>query len=310
MMAGLLYLGSGLGLLAVPSFRRGGREAPLRRGDVAPLLGVVLAGGVFGPVLLMYGLARLPGSSASLLLNLEAPFTIALAVLVLGEALDRAEALGAAAVVAGAAVLSLQGPFGGVEALGAMSVAGACLAWAVDNNLSQRLSLHDPVAVVRVKSLVAGSVNILLALAIGERVAGGPALLGAMVTGLLGYGASIVLHLRATRHLGAARQAAFFATAPFAGALVSVPLLGDRLSVRSLGAATLMATGVVAMVRARHAHGHTHERLEHEHAHEHDAHHQHVHQERLSGPHSHSHEHAFLVHDHAHLPDAHHRHRH
>ncbi len=310
MMAGLLYLGSGLGLLALPSFRPRDREAPLRRTDAMPLLGVVLAGGVVAPVLLMWGLGRLPGSSASLLLNLEAPFTIALAVLAFGESLERAEALGAAAVVVGAAALGLQDRLGGVQALGALGVAGACFAWAIDNNLSQRLSLHDPVAIVRVKSLVAGSVNVVLALAVGERLAGGPALLGALATGFLGYGVSIVLHLRAMRELGAARQAAFFATAPFAGALAAVPLLGERLSVRAIGAATMMAIGVVVMVRVRHAHRHAHEALEHEHAHEHDEHHRHPHAERMSQPHSHPHQHASLVHEHPHLPDAHHRHRH
>jgi drug/metabolite transporter (DMT)-like permease len=310
MLAGLLYLGSGLGLLGLGPLLPRHREAPLRRGDAAPLLGVVLAGGVVGPVLLMLGLGRLPGSSASLLLNLEAPFTIALAVFAFGESLERIEIAGAAAVVAGAAALGLQGPMGEVHTLGALCVAGACFAWAIDNNLSQRLSLHDPVAITRVKSLAAGSANVLLAVALGEHLAGGRALLGALVTGFLGYGVSIVLHLLAMREVGAARQAAFFATAPFAGALASVPLLSERLTPREIGAAAVMALGVVLMLRARHAHGHVHEALEHEHAHAHDEHHLHVHEGGVSETHSHPHVHAALAHDHPHLPDAHHRHRH
>jgi len=310
MLAGLLYLGSGLGLLVLAPLRGTPCEAPLGREDTAPLLGVVVAGGVVAPLLLMYGLGRLPGSTASLLLNLEAPFTIALAVLVFGESLAPSEALGAGAVVLGGAALGLPGVLGGFEAMGVLAVAGACFGWALDNNLSQRLALHDPVAVVRVKSLVAGAVNVVLALALGERIPSAPALLGALVTGLLGYGMSIVLHLRAMREVGTARQAAFFATAPFAGACAALPLLGEHVSVRELGAAAAMAVGVAMMVRARHGHGHEHDAMEHEHAHVHDEHHAHVHEGPVSGSHSHPHQHAPLVHDHPHLPDAHHRHAH
>lgn len=310
MMAGLLYLGSGLGLAALEPLRRNGREAPLGRGDALPLLAIVLAGGVAGPALLMCGLGRLPGSSASLLLNLEAPFTIALAVLAFRESLEGAELAGAATVVIGAVALTVRGPVGGVHLTGALAVVAACFAWAVDNNLSQRLALHDPVAIARVKSLVAGGVNVALALALGERPPAGGAWIAALATGFLGYGVSIVLHLRAMRDIGAARQAAFFATAPFAGALVSVPILGERLSPRAVGVAVVMAIGVMMILRVRHSHRHVHERLEHDHAHGHEEHHQHVHAGRVSEPHSHPHAHPALTHDHPHLPDVHHRHRH
>ena len=311
MLAGLLYLGSGLGLLVLMPLRGTPGEAPLRREDAAPLLGVVIAGGVVAPLLLMYGLGRLPGSTASLLLNLEAPFSIAFAVLVFGESLAPREALGAGAVVLGGAALGLPSVLGGFQVMGALAVAGACVGWALDNNLSQRLSLHDPVAVVRVKSLVAGAVNVVLALALGERIPGGLALLAALVTGLLGYGMSIVLHLRAMREVGAARQAALFATAPFAGACAAVPLLGEHLGLREVGAALAMAVGVAVMVRAHHQHLHEHEGLEHEHAHLHDEHHLHEHEGVVvAEAHSHPHRHAPLSHEHAHMPDAHHRHAH
>ena len=310
LVAGLLYLGSGVGLIALEPFRARHREAPLARAEAIPLLGVVTAGGMVAPVLLMVGLGRLPGASASLLLNLEAPFTIALAVVAFGESLEAAEVAGATAVVIGAAALTVQGTLSGVHVVGALCVAGACLAWALDNNLSQRLSVRDPVALTRLKSLVAGTANVGLAYAMGERLSRGTTLAGALATGFLGYGVSIVLHLRAMRRLGAARQAALFATAPFAGALAAVPLLEERLSPRALLAAIVMALGVVLMVRARHSHQHEHAPLRHEHAHEHDEHHQHTHEEQVLGRHSHLHEHAALTHEHPHLPDAHHRHRH
>jgi drug/metabolite transporter (DMT)-like permease len=271
---------------------------------------MVVAGGIAGPLLLLLGLARLSGAQASLLLNLEAPLTIGLAVLVFGESLSLRELLGAAVIVLGGAALAV-GPVGGsLQPWGSLAVAGACAAWAVDNNLGQRLSLRDPVAVTRAKALAAGSVNVALSLALGERLPSRLALAGMLATGFLGYGLSIVLHLLAMRYVGAARQAAYFATAPFMGALAAVPILGERLGAAELGAGGLMAAGAILLLRARHGHRHEHEALEHDHAHVHDEHHAHAHEGVVDGPHAHPHRHAPLVHDHPHLPDAHHRHRH
>lgn len=310
LMAGLLYLGGGLALAAAAPFRGPGREAPLSRRDLPTLAGMVLAGGVAGPVLFMLGLSRLPGSSASLLLNLEAPFTIALAVVLFGESLTAREAGGAVAIVVGGLVLSLTG--GGLRAPppGALAVAGACACWALDNNLAARLSLRDPVAVVRAKSLVAGAVNVGLGLAAGERLPLPASLPAALVAGAAGYGLSIVLHLRATRELGAARQGALFATAPFAGALAAFALLGERPGLREALSAAVMALGVALLLSARHGHRHAHELLQHDHAHVHDEHHLHPHPPGTPEPHAHPHQHAGLVHDHPHVSDAHHRHEH
>lgn len=310
MMAGLLYLGSGLGLtLLGPALGR--REAPLRRSDVPALAALVAAGGVAGPVLLMFGLARLDGMTASLLGNLEAPFTIGLAIAFFGDSLSGREVAGAAAVVAGSILLAAPGGAGGaIHAWGAAAIAGACLGWAIDNNLSQRLALRDPVALVQVKSLAAGAVNVALALVAGEPFPRSWLLAAVLATGFLGYGVSIVLHIVAMRALGAARQAALFATAPFAGAVAAMPLLGERPSLREAAAGAAMAAGVVAILRARHGHEHAHEMLEHEHVHVHDQHHLHGHAGLADEPHSHVHAHAPLVHDHPHLPDAHHRHGH
>jgi drug/metabolite transporter (DMT)-like permease len=310
MLAGLLYLGAGVGLLAAAPFRRRDAEASLRRADVPILAGMIVAGGVIGPILLVLGLARVTGETAALLLNLEAPFTIALAMLLLGERLSGRELFGAAAVVVGAAGLAWAPGAGRVDPAGAACIAGACAAWAIDNNLSQRLSIRDPVAVARAKALAAGAFNVVLAAAIGERFPSAAHVAGALVTGSLGYGASIVLHLLAVRSLGAARQAAYFAMAPFIGAVVAVPLLGDSLPPAHLAAGALMAIGIAFIVRARHAHAHLHEAVEHEHAHVHDEHHSHVHDAPVTEPHSHVHRHAPLFHDHPHLPDIHHRHGH
>jgi drug/metabolite transporter (DMT)-like permease len=258
---------------------------------------------------MLWGLGRLSGLAGSLLLNLETPFTIALAVLVFGEHLTRREAMAAALVVAGAALLGLRGEWSG-SAAGAAAIALACLCWALDNNVSARLALKDPVQVLRIKALCAGSANLILALALGRSLPPVSTCVAALALGSASYGASLLLYLRAQRVLGAARQATLFAAGPFAGALASMALLDERPAPLDLAAAALMALGVAGVLRARHAHLHAHEPLEHDHLHVHDAHHQHAHAEACVEPHAHPHRHDPVTHAHAHVSDVHHRHPH
>jgi drug/metabolite transporter (DMT)-like permease len=306
LLAALLYVGAGAAFLLAPRHRG---EAPLTRADLPTLAAAVIAGAAVAPVLMLWGLSRLSGLAGSLLLNLEAPFTIGLAVLAFGEHLSHREALSAALIVCGAALLGARGEWSGTAA-GAAAIALACACWALDNNLVARLSLKDPVQVLRVKALCAGGANLLLALALGLRVPTARACIGALLVGAVSYGASLLLYLRAQRALGAARQGALFAVAPFAGAGAAVVLLGDRPAVPDYAGAALMALGVVALLRARHAHLHTHEPMEHDHLHVHDLHHQHAHDGPLTEPHAHPHRHDAVTHAHAHVSDAHHRHRH
>lgn len=313
-LASVFYLSAGVVLCVVTPFRRGGAEAPLRRHDAPLLVAIAVLGGIVGPVLMLLGLARVSGVAGSLLLNLEAPATILLAVAFFGEHLGRREAIGAAFVVAGAALLAIPSSSSGSGGApwGAVAVAGACLAWGIDNNLTQRLSLRDPIALVRWKALGAGGGSALVALAIGDRFPTGSAMTGAAVVGATSYGVSIVLDAYALRFVGAAREATYFATAPFFGALAAVPVLGERIGLPHVVAAAAMAWGTSRLVRERHGHHHVHEAVTHEHAHVHDLHHQHEHaaDAPVDEPHSHVHTHAPLAHDHAHVPDAHHRHRH
>jgi len=313
-LAGLLYLGAGLGLSLAGLARRAddGREARLRRADWAYLLGIIVLGGIAGPVLMLYGLERVSGFAGSLVLNLEAPFTMALAVVAFKEHLGPRGVLAAALVLAGAVVLTYAPGELGADWLGVLAIAGACLSWAIDNNLTQRLSLRDPVVVVRIKALGAGACTLGLALATGGKLPRANVLLPSLLVGVACYGVSIVLDMYALRLLGAAREAAFFATAPFLGAVAAIPLLGERPHATHVLSGALMAAGVVLLVRERHAHLHAHEALEHDHAHVHDEHHQHVHDgtEPAVGRHAHVHRHAALVHDHPHVSDLHHRHRH
>ena len=309
LLAGLLYLGSGLGLAGVLLLKRSPSPAIPGKEKLA-LAGAILAGGVIGPLLLMWGLSRMPAASASLLLNAESVFTALIAWFVFRENFDRRIALGMALIVAGAAVLSGFSPI--ASPLPALAVLGACLAWAIDNNLTRKVSLADPRIVAMTKGLAAGATNTALALAAGAATPSLPVLGGALVVGWLGYGVSLALFVVALRELGTARTGAYFATAPFAGAVLAVLLLGETVTVTLFAAGALMAAGVWLHVTERHAHRHTHSPLEHAHEHEHDEHHRHEHQPPVppGTRHTHAHRHEALTHEHLHYPDAHHRHRH
>ncbi|MBI5240250.1 MAG: EamA family transporter [Elusimicrobia bacterium] len=308
LLAGGLYLCSGLGLAAWSALRRGA-EAPLRKPDLPWLAAVAVSGGIIGPVLLMLGLKAMPANAASLLLNLEAALTALLAWAFFRENLGARSAGGIACIVAGAAALSWQaGPSWG-SSWGAWAVAGACLAWALDNNFSQKLSAKDPVAVAAVKGLCAGTFNLVLAASLGTRLPQAQDLLFIGLVGLLGYGLSLVCFLRALRLIGAARTGACFSLAPFIGAAAGVLFLGEPFSARLAAAAAAMAAGLYLMGTERHEHAHRHEGLSHEHLHSHDEHHRHEHSGAEHGAeHSHSHSHEGPTHSHPHQPDIHHRH--
>ncbi|HZA14640.1 MAG TPA: EamA family transporter [Myxococcaceae bacterium] len=314
-LAALLYLGGGAALALYGAFRRafrrtGEREARLARSDLPYLVGVIVSGGIVGPLLMLTGLDRLSALSTSLLLNLEGPFTVLFAVAVFREHLGWRAAAASVSIFAGAILLGVRdGELRG-DWIGMACVAGACAAWALDNNLTQRLSLKDPVAVVRWKALGAGGCMLLVALATGGTPPSVTVASAAVTLGAVSYGISILLDVYALRMLGAAREAAYFATAPFIGAVAAVPLLGERPSPLAAAAATLMVIGVALLLRERHAHPHTHAPLEHDHLHVHDEHHQHEHPGPVTEPHSHWHRHERLTHEHPHLPDLHHRHPH
>ena len=315
LLAGLLYLGSGLSLGIVHLGRRSlgiePPEASLRRADLPWLAAVILAGGIIGPVLLMLGLSVTAASSAALLLNLEGLATMGIAWAVFRENTDRRIVLGALCILAGAVLLSWQGAAGGVG-WGALAIVGACLAWGIDNNLTRKLSAADPVQIAMLKGLVAGAVNLGLALWHGATLPAVGPLLGAGVVGFLGYGVSLVLFVLALRHLGAARTGAYFSMAPFIGAVLALMLFGEPLTARLIAVAVLMGVGLYLHLAEHHEHEHEHEELVHEHAHVHDEHHRHEHGPDVltREPHVHVHRHAPMVHRHAHFPDLHHRHTH
>jgi drug/metabolite transporter (DMT)-like permease len=313
LLAGLLYLGAGVGL-ALVHLARGAvglraQEARLRHADLPWLVAVILFGGVLGPALLMLGLARTTAASGALLLNLESLATMLIAWLAFRENVDRRLLLGAAAIVAGAVVLSWTGQGVSFDA-GAALIAAACLAWGIDNNLTRKLSAADPVVLAMVKGLVAGGVNTGLAIGWGAALPAAGTVAAASVVGFLGIGVSLVAFVLALRHLGAARTGAYFSLAPFIGAVIAVAALGEPFTAQLAAAGGLMAVGLWLHLAERHEHEHEHEGLAHDHVHTHDDHHRHTHDGPVTEPHAHWHVHARLRHAHPHYPDLHHRHRH
>lgn len=315
LLAGLLYLGSGIGLGLLALSRRAlgvqNAEASVARSDFAWLALVVLSGGVVGPVLLMVGLTTTPASSGALLLNLEGLATMGIAWVVFRENVDHRLLMGAAAILAGAVLLSWGGRAAGVG-FGALAIVGACVAWGVDNNLTRKLSSADPVQIAMIKGLVAGITNVVLALLIGAQLPSFPEVGSAAILGFFGYGVSLVLFVFGLRYLGTARTGAYFSTAPFIGAVLAVVFLHEPLTLKLLIAGTLMALGLYLHLTEAHAHEHKHKVLDHEHRHVHDEHHQHQHgpDDPVGEPHSHWHRHEPLRHKHPHYPDLHHRHGH
>lgn len=316
LLAALLYLGSGLGLFLLRRLRR---DPPVRLppGEGRWLAGAVFAGGVVGPVLLMAGLAGMPASQASLLLNGEAVLTALLAWFVFRENVDRRVALGMAAIVAGGMVLAWpqEGGAGAGVGRSTLLVLGACLAWAIDNNLTRRVSLADASWIAMVKGLAAGTTNLALAFALGATWPPLPTVAAAALLGLFSYGVSLMLFVLGLRALGTARTGAYFSVAPFFGAVLAVAALGEPVSWQLAVAAVLMAIGVWLHLTERHEHRHRHELLDHTHEHVHgtgDEHHDHLHVPPVppGTRHTHPHHHEPLVHAHPHYPDAHHRHGH
>jgi drug/metabolite transporter (DMT)-like permease len=318
LVAGLFYLGSGIGLSFLAwikgRFFKHEQEAKLKSQELWWLGCAILSGGVIAPVLLMIGLSSESASASSLLLNLEGVFTALIAWIVFREHTDRRMILGMAAILAGGIVLSIMpahGFHGGGS--GFWAIVSACLFWALDNNFMRHVSQANPMRLAALKGLCAGAVNTGIALTLGTALPPLPILLLGATAGFIGYGISLVLFIIGLKRLGTARAGAYFCTAPFAGAVFSLLFLHEHASVRLGVAGCLMAIGVYLHLTERHEHQHTHYPTEHEHVHTHeDEHHDHGHEPGCvtSEPHSHMHRHDQLTHMHAHMPDFEHRHDH
>jgi drug/metabolite transporter (DMT)-like permease len=312
-LAGLLYLGSGIGLTILALVRYGTPRTnlALQSGDIPFLASAIVCGGIAAPIFLMLGLQRTPASSASLLLNLEAVFTAVIAWSIFHENINSRIAAGLLAIVAGGLVLSWTGSFQLTEYSGPLAITAACLLWGVDNNLTQRISGADPVGLASLKGLVAGAVNTLLAFSLGQWHYT-DLVWPALALGFVSYGLSLVLYIRALCELGTARAGNYFSVAPFVGAVVGVIVWHEPITLALLATGTLMGVGVWLHLSESHEHRHIHEPMTHEHQHTHDTHHQHEHSpdDPVGEPHTHPHRHERIEHSHPHFPDIHHRHPH
>lgn len=314
-LAALLYLGSGISAALVSRrIFQPGQEAKLERSNWPWLAGAVLAGGVGAPILLMVGLKITPAALAALLLNFETVATALIAGLFFKEAIGRKTAISIGLITTAVVVLSwnLSGEWG--FSPGALAVLGACLLWGMDNNFTNQIAARNPLIIVAVKGLGAGSFSLLLGLISGQAFPSIPVALAAMALGAVSYGASITLFVLAMRQLGAARTSALFASAPFMGAVLSFILFKDSLTLAFLVAVGLMVAGVWVLVSENHVHSHLHAAETHHHRHAHDEHHQHDHQATdpavIHGEHAHQHGHEVFEHNHVHTPDLHHHHEH
>lgn len=311
LLAALLYLGSGFGLAmwlaAVHFLGKPSSEASLTKADLPWLAGAITAGGIIAPVLLLFGLDLTAASTASLLLNLEGVLTAVLAWFVFKENYDRRIAFGMLFITLGGVILSWAGkPELGIP-WGALLIVAACLMWAIDNNLTRKVSAANPMHIAALKGVMAGSVNLSIAIAVRAKYPGVATITLAAFTGLLGYGISLTFFVLALRYIGTARTGAYFSLAPFVGAIISILVLGDPLTTSFAVAAVFMSVGVYFHLTERHEHPHVHAPLVHEHKHSHDDHHQHEH-ESLSPSHTHEHTHETMSHEHDHFPDIHHQH--
>lgn len=316
-LAGLLYCGAGLGVgalrrLAPPLVGAGAAEVPLGRRDWPWLAGAIVAGGIVGPLLLMLGLARTEAAAASLLLTLEGVATALLAWYAFHENFDRRIALGMACLVAGAVVLSWSGSPSWAGLAGPLAIAGACIAWGLDNNLTRKVSLADPLQIVELKGLIAGPVNLAVGFWAGGHMPSAATVIASGLVGFVGYGVSLALFVVSLRHLGTARTGAYFSTAPFLGAIAALAILHEPVTPQLVVAGLLMALGVWLHLTETHDHEHEHEPMQHAHPHLHDEHHRHAHapDDPPGEPHTHVHRHERLRHRHPHVPDMHHTHRH
>ena len=315
LLAGLLYAGSGIGLILVRLVKDyGWHHSGLIKNDWFWLIGAISFGGILGPLLFMLGLQQTSAATTSLLLNLEAVLTALLAWFIFRESTAPRIVLGMVLIVTGSILLSWPQSGGASEQnpFGSLSIASACLCWGIDNNLTRKVSTADPFFIAGCKGLVSGITNISIALFLGFQFPYWLTTVHALIIGFIGYGASLVLFVFALRGLGTARTGAYFSTAPFVGAAIAILIFHEPTAVIFWFALVLMGIGVWLHLTEHHEHEHIHDLFAHHHSHTHDEHHQHKHDFEWDGkePHSHSHLHEAIKHSHPHFPDIHHRHHH
>jgi drug/metabolite transporter (DMT)-like permease len=253
LLAGLIYFGSGLGaaLMDIITPRNViDKGTPLIKTDTPWMVGTIVFGGIVGPILLLRGLTQVPASNASLLLNTEVIMTILFAWIVFHEQLNPRFGLGTCAVLIGSILIYWNGVQAITSIVGSLAIVGTCFCWALDNNLMRVISHRNPFQITSIRGFVGGSVNIL----VGLWLAGSWTTLGVLsglVIGIFCFGFSNVLWVMALRHLGSARAGTYYSSAPFIGAVVSVLLLHEPVTIFLAVASLFMAIGVLLLATER-----------------------------------------------------------
>ncbi len=318
-LAGILYLGSGIGLLLIKMIQikvlnLKNEEAKIERKEIKWLAGAVVFGGIIAPIILMIGLNKTQASTASLLLNFEAVSTTIIAMVFFKEHIGKRLWIAILLITIASIILSLDLSGNWGISLGCIGIILACILWGIDNNFTRNISLKDPFAIVIIKGLVAGSFSIILSIKFGYVFPEIKKIVFGLLLGFFSYGFSLILFIKALRNLGSARTSAFFGFAPFLGTIISIIIFKDKQNVLFYISLPIMITGAYLLLKEEHTHKHIHEEILHEHLHNHnDGHHEHTHEideEIENGKHSHKHTHEKKEHSHEHLPDIHHRHQH
>ncbi len=314
LLAGLLYLGSGLGLVGVVLHQRipiSDNLGRLSRHHCLYLIGAITAGGVAAPLFLAFGIRYGTATEVSLLLNFETVATTILAWMIFHEYIGYRLWIGKILIIGASILIIVSGSKGVHLSVPGLSVLAACILWGLDNNLTREIESLPASLLACVKGLSAGIFNILLSLFLFQSQVTAFQVTGALAIGALSYGASLVFFIHALREIGSARTSTWFASGPFIGTLLSVLVLGERPPGEYWIAALIMLSGMFFLYGESHLHRHQHKRLAHSHPHLHDEHHRHEHgAEDVKEPHDHYHVHEKMTHSHVHWPDIHHRHGH
>jgi len=314
-LAGYLYLGAFIGLAIFTALRHAvqneTKATPLEKKDIPWLSGAILAGGVLGPISLMFGLRYVSGFATSLLLNLEGVATALIAFLIFKENAGKRVWIALLFMTIAGILLSYDPQESTFIIIGPLLIVFAMICWGIDNNLTRHISEKNPVHISALKGIVAGSISISIAFFLGKNIILDLSALYALTVGAFSYGISLVLFIKALKGLGSFRTGMFYSFGPFMGAILSLILLDEWIGWVMFPATILMVIGVYMVITDKHLHSHDHLGLTHTHAHTHDdEHHLHEHEEEISGEHSHTHSHEIEEHEHFHWPDSHHRHDH
>lgn len=252
MMAAFLYLGAGIGMLVFSVIRkkagRGGKEQRLTRRELPYTAGMVLLD-IAAPVFLMFGLRMTSAANASLLNNFEIVATSLLALLVFKEKISARLWAAIGLVTASSIILSVEDMSSLSFSFGSVFVLLACICWGLENNCTRMLSGKNPLEIVIIKGFGSGLGSLLLAFAIGERVAEVRSIAAALLLGFAAYGLSIFFYVYAQRELGAAKTSTYYAVAPFIGVLLSLVIFRELPPLSFFIALLIMIAGVVLALK-------------------------------------------------------------